>query len=227
MLNHVIKKNGMGLIVSIPENSAEMARAAFEAGADAIKVHANVEHKASGNIFPSVEEQRELFTEIIKIADGRPVGLVPGDDAEKITGEEIKIAEELGFEFLSVYAHHAPIDILKESNLTTVIAFNDDYDLDQLINLESLDIDAVEASLVSKDQYFKPLTYDNLLNYNKLRNNTELPIVVPTQKKIKPSEIKYIKEIGIDFIMIGAVVTGKSVEGVKKTTSEFKKEIIK
>ncbi|MFW5889322.1 MAG: hypothetical protein ACOCUD_02970 [Bacillota bacterium] len=227
MLNNVIKENGMGLIVSIPENSTEMARAAFEAGADAIKVHANVEHKASGNIFPSVGEQKQLFSEIIEIADGRPVGLVPGDDAEKITKEEIELAEELGFEFLSVYAHHAPVDIIKNSNLTIVIAFNDNYELDQLMNLEGLDIDAVEASLVSKDQYFKPLTYDNILNYNYLRNNTELPIVVPTQKSIKANEIKYLKDIGIEFIMIGAVVTGKSVEGVKKTTSEFKKQIVK
>ena len=39
----------MTLIVSLPHNDAVLSQAAFEAGADAVKVHCNLVHNASGN----------------------------------------------------------------------------------------------------------------------------------------------------------------------------------
>ena len=41
----------MTLIMSLPKNDPALCRAAFEAGADAVKVHINVEHRASGSRF--------------------------------------------------------------------------------------------------------------------------------------------------------------------------------
>ena len=50
----LLKTNKMTLIVSLPENSLELALAAVEGGADALKVHCGVKHKASGVEFGSL-----------------------------------------------------------------------------------------------------------------------------------------------------------------------------
>jgi len=44
----VVNENKFTLVVSLPENNLELARAALEGGAQAIKVHANVWHRSSG-----------------------------------------------------------------------------------------------------------------------------------------------------------------------------------
>ena len=46
----------MELIVSLPSNDPAMAQAATGAGADAVKLHMNVTHDASGTRFGSFAE---------------------------------------------------------------------------------------------------------------------------------------------------------------------------
>lgn len=74
-----LKRKKFSLIASLPENSYEMAKIAWEAGADAIKVHINVFHRASQNTFGPLTEIRNTFERII--ADSPvPVGIVAGED---------------------------------------------------------------------------------------------------------------------------------------------------
>lgn len=75
-----LKSSKMCLIASIPQNNYELAKAAWEAGADAIKVHINIWHRASGNSFGSLEENREVFEKILKDSPV-PVGIVAGENA--------------------------------------------------------------------------------------------------------------------------------------------------
>lgn len=225
-IKELLTKEQMTLIVSLPENSLEMAMAAIEGGADAIKVHANVMHRASGNSFASVKEQADLFAEIIKVAGDIPVGLVPGEKTSSITGEELALAEELGFDFISVYAGHAPVKEIQSVSLEKVIAFSnlDSTSLDCCYS--ELGVGAIEASIIDKANYGARLTYEDIVNYSKLKKKVKAPVIIPTQKAIMPSELELLKRTGIDAIMIGAIVTGKTTEGTKRVTREFKNTII-
>jgi len=67
----------MALLVSLPENDPETAIAVQEAGADAIKVHLNCHHRASGTHFGPWQSERQRIGDIPSILQ-IPVGIVPG-----------------------------------------------------------------------------------------------------------------------------------------------------
>lgn len=70
-------KPGLQLFVSLPANDIKLAEAALTAGADGLKVHINVGHRASGNRFGALDSYAGIFKEIRSRFDG-PFGIVPG-----------------------------------------------------------------------------------------------------------------------------------------------------
>ena len=54
----MIRQNKFSLVVSLPSNDLELAKAALEGGAQAVKVHCNVWHRASGHTFGSYAENK-------------------------------------------------------------------------------------------------------------------------------------------------------------------------
>lgn len=219
----LLNSNKMTLIVSLPENKLEFAQAAVKGGADALKVHANVYHPASGNNFGGVMEQKEVFEEIIKYANV-PVGLVPGAQLYA-SKDEIKIIEEIGFSFLSMFAHYMPLYMI-DSNLDKMIAVNETYDLGHIRAVNRIGVDVIEADVLPDDRREKIYVFD-LMRYGRLVENVDKPVVVPTQRIIEPEEVRFLYELGVKGIMIGAIVTGNTVEGVERTTSLFREAINK
>lgn len=219
----LLNSNKMTLIVSLPENKLEFAQAAVKGGADALKVHANVYHQASGNNFGSIMEQKEVFEEIIKYANV-PVGLVPGAQLYA-SKDEIKIVEEIGFSFLSMFAHYMPLYMI-DSNLDKMVAINETYDIHHIKALNKIKVDIIEADVLPDDRRENIHLFD-LMRYGRIIENVDKPVVVPTQRIIKPDEVKFLYELGVKAIMIGAIVTGNSIEDVEKTTRLFREAINK
>ncbi|HHW56886.1 MAG TPA: hypothetical protein GXX15_04275 [Clostridia bacterium] len=222
-LVNLLASNKMTLIVSLPENTVEFAQAAVKGGADALKVHANVYHQASGNNFGSIMEQKEVFEEIIKYANV-PVGLVPGAQLYA-SKDEIKIVEEIGFSFLSMFAHYMPLYMI-DSNLDKMVAINETYDIHHIKALNKIKVDIIEADVLPDDRRENIHLFD-LMRYGRIIENVDKPVVVPTQRIIEPDEVKFLYELGVKAIMIGAIVTGNSIEGVEKTTRLFREAINK
>lgn len=106
-LEQLLNQSRMALLVSLPQNKLHLAKAAVEEGADGIKFHINVAHYASGNNFNHFEDYVEIFTEVRNTFDG-PMGIVIGDDADKISQSEVKKIIECGFDYFSLYLHHVP-----------------------------------------------------------------------------------------------------------------------
>ena len=73
------------LVVSLPANDLNLAKAALEGGADAVKVHCNVWHRASGHTFGTFEENKDFLKDLISLCGDVPVGLVPGTSEAFIT----------------------------------------------------------------------------------------------------------------------------------------------
>src|ERR1700687_3209003 len=93
-LSHWVKiahDQAFSLMVSIPRNHPDMAKAAESAGADAIKVHLNGKHLASGHLFKSFKLKRKSIESVLKSVS-LPVGVVPGAETPATFSE----LDELG-----------------------------------------------------------------------------------------------------------------------------------
>lgn len=211
------------LIMSLPENNPEFAKIAFDNGADVVKVHVNLHHHASQHQFATFEQECDKLVRILSNAKG-PCGIVAGQDVEQVRKIYLDIVD-LGFEFISLYAHHTPLELLRCDKIKKMIAFDNTYDLGDLRYLAQIGADVFEASVMAPDTYGQPLSSRELVTYKRICKNTGLPVVIPTQRKIRPDEMEQLMDCGISGIMIGAMVTGLLGESIGAAVAAFRKAI--
>ena len=220
----------MRLIVSLPDNTVELAQAAASGGADAVKVHMNVVHRASGAGFGDFAAERPRVEAIIKNA-GVPVGLMPGAEHVPEKGE----LEELiaaGLKFIDIYAHHMPASYLELGEKIELIPAIDrmlsEGELFHLTHVHCHDknvISMLEAAVIPPEQYGAPLTHYDIAVYRTIAAYSDRPLLVPTQKLITPEDLEALMYSEIGGLMIGVVVTGPTAGGIEKTTREFRRKI--
>ncbi len=222
-----IVNNKFSLVVSLPSNSLELAKAALEGGAMAVKVHCNVWHRASGHTFGSYAENREFLKELIALCGDVPVGLVPGGEDAFITPEERLELEEMGLGFFSAYTHHLPCHMMESNVLTKMAAIDYTYNQNTLDAVRRSQIDVLECSVQPGENYGTNLNYADILRYSDIVEKSGKPCLIPTQRKIKPCEVKHLYEAGCKAVMIGAVVMGKEpgAEEVKAATAAFREAV--
>ena len=219
-----LENKKLTLIVSLPENRTDLAKAAMRAGADAMKMHVNVSHRASGNDFADVQTYLEAFQAIRDDFSG-PLGVVPGGSFEDIKRSEIKKLIDLGFNFYSIYAHHKPSWLLGLKGIEKTFAISSEYQIERFGKVRHLGVSALEASIVPGEEYGTPLTFKDVLAYNQLAQNVDVPVLVPSQRKLVPDDISVLYQAGVKAIMLGAIVTGKSENSLDQAVSAFRKAI--
>lgn len=212
------------LIVSLPANTAELAAAAVEGGADALKVHLNVHHHASGTLFGPWEEEREAITRIIATA-GVPVGVVPG--AQTIASDdEMAALARLGIDFWDTFVHHAPTRLLDRTDMGCMMAVNYQFPLERAHRVARLGAKVIEASIIPPEEYGSTLTARDLVSYATLvEAAAPTPVVIPSQRKLTPADIPHLQRAGARGIVIGAVVTGHDATSLGRATREFRRAI--
>lgn len=209
------------LIVSLPENSLDYARAAIDNGADAIKLHVNLKHRVTGQIHTS---WKAIKSEVEKIKElNCCMGIVPGTET-MASPSEIKEMEDSGFSFFDVYIDYAPLYLLN-SNMAKMLALNYTYELYMVKHLVLIGADAVEISIINPSDYGKPLTLLDITKYKEILSMTKLPAFVPTQKKISSTECERLLEMGFRGIIIGPIVTGVNLRDFSKAVREYGKVI--
>ncbi|MBR6526275.1 MAG: hypothetical protein IKT57_09900 [Clostridia bacterium] len=221
-LSQMLSENKMTLIMSMPVNDPDVMRAALDAGADVVKVHVNLLHRASGNSFGTLEENREVLGKMLAMTDA-PMGVVLGADVE-IVRRECKVLQDFDFSFLSLYGHHAPscvLDIPQE----LMAACDGTYPMEEVRAFEKMDAKVLEASIMPGSEYGQPLQFRDLCKYRALAENTRLPVVVPTQRRVLPEDVPALYETGVKGLMVGAVVTGETAQSVYASVREFRKAI--
>lgn len=223
-LLNILKTKKFGLIASLPENSYQMARTAWEAGADAIKVHINVFHRASQNTFGSLSDIRKTFEKII--ADSPvPVGVVAGEDATLVEAVIDEIVA-MGFDFVSLYGQYLPASLILRDDITVFFAVNSDYSFEEIRHIsQSFCGDILELSVVAPDLYGERLSARDLTKYHYIAHQARMPTVVPSQKLIYPGDVKALYRSGVNAVMIGAVCYGKDQAEMARVIKEFRKEI--
>ena len=217
--------NKHSLVISLPSNDANLARAAWQEGVDAVKVHINVEHRASGTAFGSYAEEKDVLTQIIAEAKG-PCGIVPGAGLDTVSAD-YKNVIDAGFNFVSLYAHDMPIALANKDAILKMVAFDSSYDIAWLKHLEKVNADIFEASVMKPESYGDRLSVKELLTYADICENTSLPVLVPTQRNILSCEIAALAACGVKATMIGAIVTGRDEGSIRRAVAEFRNAIDK
>ncbi len=217
-------KNGkLNLVVSCPKNEYEFVEAAWLNGADAVKIHLNVHHHASGTDFKSMDEEREFVEKLLKNSPV-PVGVVLGGSTEVVRKDFKNVLEE-EFDFLSVYLHDAVSETLTQDKITRMYACNDTYDLNEIKEIEAIGAEILEVSIVAPDQYGTALNLRDLVHYSQINKAVKIPTLLPTQKKITVEDLPSLKKVGFNGIMIGAIVTSNELETFSNTVKTFREAL--
>lgn len=211
----------MVLIMSLPQNDPDLCRAAFDAGADAVKVHINVDHRASGTHFGTLREERDALETMLSHRAG-PMGLVPGGSPQAVMGD-LREALSLPFSFYSVYAHHMPWTRMPEDKVL-MAACDSTYSLAEISGMPRY-CGVLEASVIPGAEYGAPLTIRDLIKYRQITETVSVPVIVPTQRAIRPCETQVLAEAGVRAVMIGAIVTGKTRQEIISAIKAFRKAI--
>ena len=217
---HRLLLAGPTLIVSLPDNSADLARAAAAGGAHALKTHINVHHDASGTRFGSLEQERPRL-EAIRAAIDLPVGIVPGATAP-INRGEVEALADLGFDFVDTFAHCFPSWLLGMERMTRVMAIDASYSVEAAASLAGVGMEVLEAAVIPHGEYGQPLTAADLALYARLARAVPTPIILPSQRRLEPEDVARIVEVGINGIMIGAIVTGVEPQSLEAATRAFR-----
>jgi hypothetical protein len=86
------------------------------------------------------------------------------------------------------------------------------------------DIAVLEASVVPGEAYGRDLTCGDILRYGSIVKRTGKPCMVPTQKKIRPEDVKHLYRAGCRALMIGAIVFGQdpTPEQLREITAAYR-----
>lgn len=133
------------------------------------------------------------------------LGIVPGDHKCYATKKELQALSAMGFDFISSYVQNTPLYALEVSSLEKVLAIGYDFDLKHIKRLETLGLDVLEASIMKPEQYGENFTLLDLVKLSEITSMGQ-PVLLPTQKKVTVEDIKYLKQVGIKALMVGAVV---------------------
>jgi hypothetical protein len=211
---------GPRLIVSLPENSVELARAAADGGADALKVHLHVKHEASGTQFGSLAEERSNLEAILSL--DLPTGVVPGAGDSLPSRREMDDLAAMGVDFFDLYAHDMPVWLMSFQDMTRTVAIDHTTAWEAVRELANMGFEMIEAAVIPHEGYGRPLSVADLAVYRAIRRATELPIIVPTQRAVHPEDVPaLVGDVGVDALMIGAIVTGRDPDSLQAATQRF------
>lgn len=220
-------RSGFRLLVSLPRNDPEMAQRALEAGADGLKVHMGLSHFASGLETGSLDEEAEAIGAICGL--GAPVGIVPGAGENLANRDEMQRLAELGIDFFDLYAQDMPAWMLAMADcpLSVMVAFSSTHRPWALVERVggSSRPDLIEASIMPHELYGEPLTAADVSEYAEIAHRAPQPVIVPTQKAIRPDEVGVLVDAGVAGILIGAIVTGTETDTIAEATERFRRAI--
>lgn len=210
------------ILVSPPRHDAALFEAANQFPIDGIKVHLNVEHRASGTHFGTWEDEKPFISRIAATM-ACPVGVMPGAEHMPTETEMLEMAR-LGISFFDVYTRDL-LPWMKNLPMVRMLAAGYGDTPDSIGDMIGIGADILEASVIDPLEYGKPLTREDLNWYQKIVKLCPMPVIVPSQKKLQPSDIQLLKRIGVRGVLLGTISLGNTPEAFTENLSAFMAEI--
>jgi hypothetical protein len=199
----------MTLIVALPENDLEMAEAAIEAGADALQLDFRGEKAKPKKILDKADI---------------PVGIVPSGK-NLASDKELQEIAKLGFDFISAEMGVAPAHFFSAKKISKILSLNSKFNIDQLIEISAMQSDALDAAIIPASGWGKELVVGDLQNYISIVLSANIPVIIPTQRSIRPSEVAIIADTGAKGLLLSSIVTGATPKQIAETVREYREAI--
>lgn len=217
-LHQAITSGQFPIIVSLPRHDMDLAKAALDGGARAIKVHLNAYHRASGTTFGSFSEERPFLEELAKL--GVPMLVMAGQETVP-TLDEMDALADLGFEGFNVYMDHLQPHLLASRlrPMPALSASSGDEDIARLADIPGA---MIEASIMDFADYGAAITAEDLARYAHICERSSAPIIAPSQKKFTPVDMAALEAAGIAAPLLGVIVTGQTPESMYVSVAAIK-----
>lgn len=239
-LKSLVNERRFPLIVSLAANDPELARAAEEAGADAVKLHLNTVHEITGSRFGSWAEEKEGILAVLK-AVHLPVGVVPGQRDTMTDSRSFEGMAAAGVDFIDAPWPALPAAVLtrnlQEGRPAIMAALSyADLVVDQanasltpsplsplLPSLTRLPgVDMVEAAVAAPGEVGRPLTAATLVRYAQVCQESRLPVFVPSQAVVSPQDLRLLAAVGVAGVLLGPLVIGRTASEISRQLPRFR-----
>lgn len=211
------------LIGDLHINSPEFAIASEESGADAVLLHLNQDAHGGARFGGwEIEEQsiKDTFS-VLKI----PAGISIGDNRLLLTTDWEAVVN-VGFSFVNMFAHHLPTFIWDDNRVPKMISIGPGYLFEQVKSIaEQPGTLALTASMTPNQFVGLPLTLLDLTTLGLICKLSQKPVLLPTQRSIRPEDIPSIRQHGSKGLILSSVVYGESSNGCREQVSLFRKQI--
>ena len=192
------------VIVSLARHDLDLAKAALDGGAFALKTHLNAYHRATGTTFGTFEQERPFFEELAKL--GCPLLVMAGQETVP-TAAEMDALADLGFEGFNVYIDHMQPHLL-QSRLRPMPALSSTSTPEDVAEIAALPGCIIEASIMPFERYRTAMTPADLARYRAIAAAVDVPVIVPSQLSFTPDDLEQLRQAGIAAPLLGAIVTG-------------------
>lgn len=219
-LHRSITAGEFPIIVSLAQHNLDLAKAALDAGAGAIKVHLNAFHRASGSTFGTYQEERPFLEQLAKL--GAPMLVMAGQEVVP-TLDELNALADLGFEGFNVYVDHLQPHML-QSRLRPMPALSSTSTDADILRLAAIPGAMLEASIMEFADYGTALTPADLARYAHIAALSSAPVIAPSQKKFTPVDMPALRAAGIAAPLLGVIVTGTTIRDMTASISAFHRD---
>ncbi|MFH1347804.1 MAG: hypothetical protein ABIH22_03850 [Candidatus Margulisiibacteriota bacterium] len=210
----LLEKNKMTLIVSLPKNDPALAQAAIKGGADALQLHLHV--RGIGGL----KSEKSNLADILELSD-IPVGIAPGNKNQS-TQKEIQEMIAMGFDFINLKRENLPSYYSKVKGVSKILGLGSRFTIDLVLGIGKYGADALDAAIIPTSEQGKNLVVGDLQNYISIVISAGIPVIIPTQRSIRPSEVAIISDTEAKGLMLTPVVIGTSANNIEKSVREFR-----
>lgn len=205
-LGRAIAAGEMPVVISLAHHDLDLAKAALDAGALALKVHLNAWHRAADHRFGTFTEERPFLEALSKL--GCPLLVMAGQETVP-TADEMEALADLGFESFNLYLRHAQPHLF-QSRLRPVLALDEEGGDAEIDRIKAIPDAWMEASIMRFADYRAPLNEEDLARYRAIVARAGIPVIVPSQKRFVPDDMPRLKAAGLAAVLLGVVVTGET-----------------
>lgn len=210
-LTRALRGGKFPVIVSLARHDLDLAKAAVDAGAFAIKVHLNAYHRATGTTFGTFSVERPFLEGLCAL--GVPLLVMVGQ--EKVPSLlEMNALADLGFEGFNIYFSDMQPHLL-QSKLRPIPALGESSTTDDLRRIVDIPGAMMEASVTSFADYGKSLEATDLARYRAITSKVDIPVIAPSQKRFVPDDMAKLRDAGIAAPLLGVIVTGATPENMR------------
>jgi hypothetical protein len=153
-----------------------------------------------------------------------PVGIMPGGKIHA-SREEMQAMVKMGFDFFNMKMQHFAADFSKLKDISRVVGLGNRFTIDLVLGVGQYQADAVDAAIIPSTEQGKDLVVGDLQNYISIVMSAGIPVIIPTQRSIRLSEVAILADTGAKGLMLTPVVMGTSVKHMEKNVREFRAEV--